>query len=558
MCGIAGIISHNGQKVSESQLKALTDPISHRGPDGEGFWINDQEMLGMGHRRLAIIDTGASGRQPMHYRERYTISYNGEIYNYKELRKQLETLGHQFQTHSDTEVILAAFAQYGVNCLTHFDGMFALALFDQKENKLFCARDRFGEKPFFYARNKNAFVFASEMKSLWNYGQEKIQNDRMHYNHLAYGFMYNPKDFSETFYENIHRLPHAHYLLYDLNTKQFEIRKWWSISEGAFVGNEFEAKEEFLSLMSTSVLRRLRSDVPLGTSLSGGLDSSTVAALCAQKMNHPLKTFSAVYPNYKKDESAFVQELVQRVEAESFVCSPGKREWREEKEKFLKYQEEPVYNESPFLLYKVYELSKENDVTVLLDGQGADEILAGYHSYYYTFLREMSGTELYEPEHKAIMQLAHDGKFNDYAFFKRQKQLQSLFGNGMSQMRIWKQYLDNLLKPRIEKGLLKHHKNSFKKQYLFNTLNEHLSYDSFSGKLQNLLRNADRSSMAHSVEVRLPFLSHELVDFTFSLPAHYKIRNAMTKWILRNAMTEQLPSSIINRRDKIGAEGNFS
>ena len=280
MCGIAGILSLDKSNITEVSLKKMTDSLYHRGPDGGGLWIDTINNVGLGHRRLSIIDLSDSGKQPMHYLDRYTITFNGEIYNYIELKTLLLTKGYIFKTSTDTEVLLALFDHKGYDCLELLDGMFAFAIWDKVSKKLFCARDRFGEKPFYYSINDSSFVFASEIKALWAYGIPKIKNDVMIFNYLYFNSINNPDNLSETFYDNIKLLKPSSYLVINVNLEIEIEKKYWDIDYSNIntsISYE-QAKIDFAELLQSSVNLRLRSDVPIGSSLSGGLDSSVIVA----------------------------------------------------------------------------------------------------------------------------------------------------------------------------------------------------------------------------------------------------------------------------------------
>ena len=562
MCGIVGIVSQKPLDNMMATLKKMSDAIAHRGPDGQGQWANDAKTVGLAHRRLAIIDTSSHGAQPMKYQSRYCITYNGEIYNYIELKLKLEKKGHKFRNSTDTEVLLALYAEYGTECLTKIDGMFAFAIFDEKEKKLFCARDHFGEKPFYYFHKKNeAFYFGSEMKAFWAAGIPKDENPTMHYNYLAYGFLSNPENMSETFYQHIYELPHSHFLELSVPSGEVTIKPYYKIEQNQTEVSEEAAKQQLSAILKKSVEHRLRSDVPVGTSLSGGIDSSIIAGLVKERRGQgALKTFSAIFPDYARDESFYIEKTVEKLGVTSFTCTPSLSEFQNDKVKFLAHQEEPVVDESPYVLYKVYELARKNDIKVLLDGQGADEIFAGYHAYLFTFLKELRQRNriLYRDEMKMFKTLAAKGMINDYRFFRRQNLLAILFGEKMSDIRIWKQKLDQFKSRSIDKTLQRaEHRNSYRRKYVFESLDENLKYDAMKGKLQTLLRYADRSSMAHGVEIRLPYLNHELVNFVFSLPPELKIKDGWTKWILRDTFQDYLAEEVVWRRDKIGAEGEL-
>lgn len=272
MCGIAGIISSDFSQITRQRLKRMTDAIRHRGPEGECFWINAGNTAGLGHRRLAIIDLTDAGSQPMHYLDRYSIVYNGELYNYIEIREDLKSKGYFFQSNSDTEVILAAYACYHEKCLGHFDGMFALAIWDEKNQTLFAARDRFGEKPFYYHvhKEKHTLIFASEMKALWEANVAKDMNDPMMLNYLTLGYVQNPDDKSETFFTGISSLPPSHYIHFNHRLQTFQTTRYYDI-DPVEQSNDEEDRYiiSFHQCLTSSVKRRLRSDVPVGTSLSG-------------------------------------------------------------------------------------------------------------------------------------------------------------------------------------------------------------------------------------------------------------------------------------------------
>ncbi|HMT35843.1 MAG TPA: asparagine synthase (glutamine-hydrolyzing), partial [Chitinophagaceae bacterium] len=282
MCGIAGLLSKNNSEITSDRLKNMTDIISHRGPDGAGHWIADNGQVGLGHRRLSIIDLSHEADQPMHYLNRYSIVFNGEIYNYIEIKETLLKQGYTFKTQSDTEVLMALYDREKDKCLAFLDGMFSFVIYDQKEHTAFCARDRFGEKPFFYSYEKGKhFMFGSEMKCLWAGGLPKEINNRMLFNYLSFGYLENPQDLTETFFQHCTRLPHSHYIKINLHTLEIDIQKyydidWKKIDKGISVE---KAKEQFNELFYTSVQRRLRSDVTVGSSLSGGLDSSLVVCV---------------------------------------------------------------------------------------------------------------------------------------------------------------------------------------------------------------------------------------------------------------------------------------
>lgn len=564
MCGIAGIISTDPNSVSYPRLKAMTDMISHRGPDGEGHWISINKKVGLGHRRLSIIDLSNHASQPMHYADRYSIVFNGEIYNYIELKEKLARQGFHFNTTSDTEVLVALYASYGADCLQQIDGMFSFAIYDNVENRLFVARDRFGEKPFFYHYKQNSlFVFGSEMKSIWAAGIDKKVNNQMLFNYLKGNVLEDVDHPETTFYDGCNRLPHSHYLYLDVSDLTIEVKKYYDLDPHYqnLEISEKEAAERFKSLFYTSVKRRLRSDVPVGSSLSGGLDSSAVVVAIDKILegsNQKQKTFSAVFPGFAKDESAYMKKVIERTNVEPHFITPTDEGMVEALDKLIFHQEEPFGSASIYVQYCVMKLAKDNGVTVLLDGQGADEILAGYHTYFTNFHKELAGSK-------------HKNAVSEITLYKKLKEetdkmhqvnqglvgkIEKLSPQLVSLMRKTYHSISSTSADKYFTADFLHDAQNVenRKNGQFKTLNDALYYSTFKKGLHELLRYADRNSMAHSREVRLPFLNTDLVEFVFSLPSGFKIRNAWTKWIMRSALSGDLPDDITWRKDKIGYE----
>ena len=552
MCGIAGIIQSNPSQYNSSHLQKMTDALAHRGPDGEGQWIHDSKSLLLGHRRLSIIDITDAAKQPMHYAGRYKIIHNGEVYNYIELRDELIKKGYSFHSQSDTEVIAAAYDCWKENCLQHFDGMFAFAIWDEKENELFAARDRFGEKPFFFFYDEGRFLFASEMKALWAAGIEKQPNLKMLFNFITIGYTSNPEQPMETFYSNIQKLPAASYLRFSLVYFNYTIKKYWSIDpeKESITNNDAEVLEKFSSLFQQSVKRRMRSDVEIGSSLSGGLDSSSVVAALAQESLFP-KTFTASFPGFEKDESEYAKKTATQFQLQSFFTDVTGNDLTNHWEKICYHQEEPFGSAGIVAQYKVFELAKQQGIKVLLDGQGADETLAGYHKYYKWYWQEL----FRKGKLSGRKELAAARALGVTESFTWKNKIASWFPSFASIV-MERQYLARALShPGLTKEFVQH--QSSEAYYTppdYFTLNGVLHFNTFTHGLEELLRFADRNAMANGVEVRLPFLSHELVSFLFSLPAYFKIREGWTKWLLRKEMNHKLPDEIVWRKDKTGFE----
>ncbi|HEX4373941.1 MAG TPA: asparagine synthase (glutamine-hydrolyzing), partial [Puia sp.] len=481
------------------------------------------------------------------------IIHNGEIYNYIELKKELSIRGYSFQSQSDTEVILAAYDYYKEECLQHFDGMFAFAIWDEKEQTLFCARDRFGEKPFFYSFTNEQFAFASEAKAIWANGVEKKTNYPLLLNYLVLGHTHTAADNTITFFQDIFSLPASHYLKFNLPDFSFSISRYWDCDKETKVPiSEKDAVEKFNELFITSVKRRLRSDVSLGTSLSGGLDSSSIiSAISKIQGTNSLQTFSAVFPGFEKDESKYIQAVTEKFGLKNYSVIPTAEDLIKDIERICYHQEIPFTSSGIFAQYKVFELAKQQNVKVLLDGQGADETLAGYNKYIHWYLQELlSARSLKFYREKSALRknkipFNWNLKNNIAAWFpaqatyrleKRETKKLSHFSDITDDFK--NEYLD---------------KQSIHKPIVFK-LNDILYFNTFQSGLEELLRYADRNSMAYGREVRLPFLDHELVQFIFSLPSHFKIHKGYTKWLLRESMKENLPDAIVWRKEKVGFE----
>ena len=534
MCGIAGILKFNNFSDSTYELKRMTDVIAHRGPDGEGQWANLKGNIGLGHRRLSIIDLTDSGKQPMHYaNERYTITFNGEIYNYIELREQLKNKGYKFQSNSDTEVLLAMYDLKKEKCLNELDGMFAFSIWDEQEQELFCARDRFGEKPFYYSYEKGKhFYFASEMKALWAAGISKNYNSEVLNHYLNTGSAIYSNDLTKTFYSEINQLDSAHYLILK-NNSDIKIQRYYNLNN-TLINTKIsldEAIEQFTLLFTESVDLRLRSDVSVGSSLSGGLDSSSIVMMIDKLKGNSTKqhTFSARFDGFKKDEGVHIHKVINACKnVASHEVYPQEEELQQLINKLVFHQEEPFGSSSVFAQWKVMELAKQNGTVVLLDGQGADEYLGGYLPTYGLYFKQLFFTDQqkYKHEQKAYLNLrGHVG-----TTFEEDETLRMKIGRMKRQLLNQSMPYDN------------------------NSLSNELKKQTLSIGLKELLRYADRNSMAHSREVRLPFLSHKLVDFVFSLPDDYKLFEGWTKYILRLSMDNVLPKDITWRVDKIGYE----
>ncbi len=564
MCGIAGIISSNSSLVDKRVIEKMMQSLSHRGPDGSGHWISPANVAGFGHTRLSILDLTENGKQPMHFMGRYTIIYNGEIYNFTELKKELTKKGFSFESKTDTEIILIMYHCYKEHCVNYFDGMFAFAIWDEEEQILFAARDRFGEKPFFYSFNDqdHTLYFASEIKALWAAGLPKNMDDSMLLNFITLGFTQNPLNAFATFYSNIKKLPAAHFLKYNFQIKQFDIVRYWAIDKSKKIADlkMEECIEQFSELFNSSVKKRLRSDVSIGTSLSGGLDSSSIVGTILKYFTNDLpgynledlKTFSAVFKGFENDESKYINLLSQKLHFKNYQVSPGIDELLNSFEDICYYQEEPFQSSAMMAQYKVFEMARDHDVKVLLDGQGSDEILAGYTKYYHWYWQELLVTKGIRSSAIERKSISDPGASRGWNYKNYLAAFLPKLAGKMLTKRVSAKQKNH---PFINKDYLQ---SNFDQTFLFKPvvrkLNDILHFNTFQMGLEELLRYADRNSMAHGIEVRLPFLNHQLVEFIFSLPTHFKIQKGFTKIILRKSMESILPAEIAWRKDKIGFE----
>jgi asparagine synthase (glutamine-hydrolysing) len=382
MCGIAGIINLNGRPVAESDLRKMTDTIRHRGPDGDGFYTS--ENVGFGHRRLAIIDLSDAGQQPMQYMG-CTITYNGEIYNFPELRESLQKKGYGFHTATDTEVLLAAYKHWGVDCVNHLNGMWAFAIHDPANGKLFCSRDRFGEKPFYYCERDNRFVFGSEIRAVRAaLSSQPAPNETMMARFLVFE---QAEHFRETFFHDVFKLPAAHNLHIDLQNGSIKIEQYYTpprVNTWCKV-SEQEGVEELRTRLRKSVALRLRSDVEVGTCISGGLDSSSIAAFASALYNHGVQhSFTGITAgsiDVTKDETRYARQVAEGLGMNWKHCKPGFPDYEQAFARVMEIQEEPFDSSSVIMQHFVMQLAHQTGLKVLLDGQGADELLLGYKQH---------------------------------------------------------------------------------------------------------------------------------------------------------------------------------
>jgi len=535
MCGICGVVNFDKKHIEEQVIKSMMHKIKHRGPNDEGVFIENN--IGFGFVRLSIIDLSDAGHQPMSdSSERYTIVFNGEIYNYIELREELKKLGIKFKTQTDTEVLLAMYIHYGAECLNKLNGMFAFAIFDKVSKQLFAARDRFGVKPFYYYQSESSFYFASEIPSLLTvYDKTK----KVNYDLISDYLLFNRTDqTNETFFKDIFKLQHGHCLT--IIDKNVSISKWYDLPSR--VTKQKGDKEKFKALLTDAVSIRLRSDVPVGVCLSGGLDSSAITSIISKELNRPdVNTFSAIYSaDNKVDESKFIN-LYKSELSNMHSIVPTPEMLLENLEHFIQVHAEPIPTTSPFAQYCVMQLAQKN-VTVTLDGQGADEQLGGYHYFFGFYFKDLFKHLKWVRLVKELISYFRIHKstyaFKTFVFFLLPAGLKS---------KARENEMSCLHSDFVRKTESKIVNDLYASKSLHEALLNHFEF-----KLEHLLKWNDRNSMAFSIESRTPFLDYRLVEYSLSIEPNQIIRNGVTKFILRESMKGILPEEIRNRQDKIG------
>jgi asparagine synthase (glutamine-hydrolysing) len=572
MCGITGIWNLNGRPVAHNEIENFNNTITHRGPDGSGSYVDDTVGLAFGHRRLSILDLSEAGKQPMKYKNgNLIITYNGEIYNYIEIRETLKKAGHTFSTRTDTEVILAAYQEWGEDCLLKFNGMWAFAIWDEKNKKLFASRDRFGVKPFYYVFiPEKLFAFSSETVSFKSLaGFEKKVN--------AYNVSLNLRNsfylegIGETIYDHVLKLKPGHNLTID-NNKSPVIKQWWITSDHIVtVPDSYNAQVElYKELFLDSCKLRLRSDVPIGTALSGGLDSSSIYSTIKTIANQQTfdlpnlpdtwqTAFVASFPGTSMDEKIYADEVIK------FSGGVARYIFPEESDIV-----NAIYNQtkaedfiylSPPVVHGIYREMRNNGVSVSLDGHGVDEMLFGYSE----MVSEWASLEKDESLSVEMQNLWAD--MQGLPYIEARKRFANRFASKRTVLQTaYDSFLPEKIKTIYRRKQHERQKESFyirqftdfKKGWDSTTFTNRkaefvIPYKRFHiDFLPTLLRNWDRASMHHGVEIRMPFMDWRLVTYVFSLPGDSKVKNGFTKRILRDAMKGQLPESIRLRKNKIG------
>jgi asparagine synthase (glutamine-hydrolysing) len=593
LCGIAGIVSLD-KPLDVELIKKMTYCLRHRGPDDEGYLginmpskaiynlyssesqvkkgfelssFSEHLNMFMGHRRLSIIDLSPAGHQPMSYdNELCWIVFNGEIFNYKELKEELKAKGHEFITHTDTEVILASYKQWGKDCVKYFNGDWAFALYDKNKNSIFLSRDRFSIKPLYYSYNPDSklFTFASEIKALFCVPDvSKAINEEKCFEFLTF-FLHEHSN--QTLYRDVYQIEPGSSLVLNLDTFKLDRHKYYDLQYEPSLGSYEDKKalayaDDIRELLIDSVRLRLRADVPIGTCLSGGLDSSSLVVIINKllkeggvspdQIGKNQKTFTCSFPKEPIDETAFAKLIIEHTNSEAYFTYPTIDGANQEITRLITHQEEPFGSASIYAQWKVFEKASTH-VKVVLDGQGADEIFGGYAKYRSAYIAQLIRT--FSPV-KALGEFIGTVKMHNS--FK--KTLTSLVAMPL-----------HLVPDALKKRLYVHRKRALIDktleqlqttikaipfEYLSSfrpNLNNMLYSYQMKYSLPHLLHYEDRNSMAFSIESRTPFTDYRLVDYLFSIPACYKFHDGWSKWLLRLAMKDLLPSKILWRKDKIG------
>lgn len=567
MCGIVGIIS-KGNRRFEGDLEKMISSIAHRGPDAKGMqkWISDDVLVGFGHARLSIIDLNSSANQPMVRNDlQLAITYNGEIYNYKEIKSILTKCGYSFNTESDTEVILSAYHKWGSDCVNHFIGMFAFAIYDFKENKIVFFRDRAGVKPLYYFLSANSIIFGSELKSIicTNEFRKKINNNSLA-DYLKHGYVAAP----HTIYENTYKLLPGHYLQVDLNSFETKLTKYWDVVH-FYNMDEFSDSEEILiaqmeDLLHNAFSYRLVSDVPVGLFLSGGYDSAAIAAILQSKLVNKINTFSIGFDEKKYDEAPYAKAIAKHLGTKHNELYCSQQDALGLISKLPDVYDEPFSDSSSIPTMLISKFASDSGIKVALSGDGGDEIFNGYSKYY-------SNLESFE-------KMAKSGPIKKY-FLKTSLSLlnRPFLYNNLSDLKSHRvQKLKNILETNSFNQALRYkiepihfNKNDINKLMLspYESINSAFDrFDEVSIKkhpvdimmaidfqtvmADDYLVKVDRASMKFGLEVREPFLDHRIVEYMARVPFKIKFKNSLAKYILKNIVHKYIPHELLNRPKK--------
>jgi len=556
MCGICGkVFIDKDHPVDPVLIKSMMDVIRHRGPDDEGMHIARQ--VGLGHRRLSIIDLN-TGKQPI-YNEDGTVCivFNGEIYNYQEIRNQLLAKGHFFKTKTDTEVIIHAYEEYGEECVSKLRGMFAFAIWDERERSLLLARDRVGIKPLYYCLLNNSLIFASEMKAIL---QDPEFKREINYPIIDRFLTYQYTPGAETLIKNIYKLSPGYVLI--LKNGKLDVKQYWDLNFSTFNnGNTFgESKEQLIDLLRESVRIHMISDVPVGFLLSGGVDSTALLSLSVEEANKDLSTFTIGFEGENfADERVYARLAAERFGTKHYEMTIEAKDFVEFLPKYVWHMEEPVCEPPAIALYYVSKLAKDY-VKVLISGEGGDEAFAGYQNYrnlvWLERFKKMAG-----PFNRSISVL-FDNTLSHFGFFKKFRKYSPLLtmpleGYYYSRTstpyslfnREFKKLYSSEFGNRIEKSYsVQPTRRLFENIKSQDNLDKMLYIDTKTWLPDDLLIKADKITMANSIELRVPLLDHAVLEFAAGLPSNYKLRGITTKYILKEVFNDRVPTAILKRK----------
>lgn len=568
MCGIAGYINKsNRYKTDRDVVKIMTDTLVHRGPDAEGQWTD--ASVALGHRRLSIIDLDAKSNQPMISHDgKYIIIFNGEIYNYIEIKEELIKKGAVFHTNSDTEVIIEAYRIYGADCISQFNGMWAFVLYDREAKQLILSRDRFGIKPLYIVDNEDVFIFASEIKAITAaFPKENIPNEVCIYRYLS-GAVNEDTD-EECFYKNVKIFQPAHYMIYDIGNHSKTYKRYWKVDEQLFWNKWIKGKnpvKTFQSLFESAVELRLRADVEVGACLSGGLDSSAIVGCASKKFGRKMHTFSSIYTDKECNEEAFIRMVNEKWDTIAHYIKPDdyEKHFTEYMEDIIYHHDQPVRGAS---LYSQYMVMKgvQGNVKVVLDGQGADELFAGYIPYYSYYISDLMDKGTFFSKCKAIKVLTILKKeWPDLIDTVSTDTIVSLVGLKNSFLFQNENKIKDLKLKRSARLFTDRFMDKVQDHYrgteiqCSSRLNTKLCNDVINRSIPALLHNEDGNAMAFSIESRVPFLDYRIVEFAIALDGKYKIKDQWTKWIIRKSCRAYLPKKIAKRKNKMGFPAPFA
>lgn len=554
MCGICGMFRKD-RKIDKEIFEKMVDIVAYRGPDDRGTYYDDGVALG--HRRLAIFDLSSDGHQPFVYRDRYSMVYNGEIYNFRELRKQLQKKGYEFTTKTDTEVLIAMYDCYGKECVNYLNGMWAFAVYDKQQQTIFCSRDRFGIKPFYYFYSGQEFIFASEIKQLLLARKEYIYANRQRL--LDYLILGDLDYTDETMFRDVKQLRGGHHLTLQIATGECTIEQYYDLSRMRMKKKTYqEACGEFRRLFERSVELRLQADVPVGYCLSGGLDSSAIVSMAdfiIAKSGREVEqhTISSCFEDKAYDEQEYIDEVVRHTRVTPHKVFTKEQDLFEDLDEIIWHMDEPFSSTSIFAQWHVFKNAKAHGLTVMLDGQGADEQLAGYTGFYSVifayYLRRLRlirfGRELYyyyknrraSETYVSAWDVILNALVSAFMPNRLKLYLKRKLGYGYADMPFSEELIERVVKGR------ELYRVSSPREYSL----DHMKYS-----MSSLLHYEDRNSMAHSIESRVPFLDYRLAQSIYAMPVHYKIRKGMTKSVMRDGLDGILPDKVKNRVSKLG------